>query len=482
MARYTTLFVLSIFISASYCFSDFRSKEKISPGVIYYHDHRASGPWHIHIIEIYLGNSAILLESAKAESSLFARQKTSVISKKRSHENHYVVGAINADFFEWNGTPVGAQVINGQLINEPINRSVFGITEDNKPFISIVNWMGYLELSNNTIYELKGLNKRRNTNEWYLYNHFYTDDTLSFKSGLLLHAKLLSDKYTVNDSMEFQITKVVDKEGVIIKPDRMKDEENLLIGPANEPFDFKLDDRLQILMKLDPLKENVEMMIGGLPRIIRDGNMAIDWKKENIRESFSSKRHPRTSVGFTIDKQKVIFFVVDGRQPGYSAGMTLPELATYMLEWEIYQGVNLDGGGSSTMVIGGEVANRPSDTSGERPVANALLVINTEERDITTKLNIIPDEVMLSPGRKFQFEVDLRDTNYLPVSNQIDSTIWSCDLKVGVVDSSGLFTVDSSVTTGILYVQKGMMIDSAKVSIIKKMESIHNKQIFEMDH
>jgi exopolysaccharide biosynthesis protein len=338
MAKYTTLFILSVFTSVSYCFSDFLSKEKVSPGVIYYHDHRTSGPWHIHIIEIDLGNSAIVLESAKAESSLFARQKTSVISKKQSRRNYYVIGAINADFFEWNGTPVGAQVVDGQLINEPTNRSVFGMTEANKPFITIINWMGYLGLSNNTIYEIKGLNKRRDSNEWYLYNHFYTNDTLSINGGFLLHTKLLSDKFTVNDSMEFQITKVVDKEGVIIYPNRIMKEENLLIGPANDSIDFKLDDRLQILMKLDPLKENVDLIVGGLPRIIRDGKMTVDWEQENIRESFSSKRHPRTSVGFTKDKQKVLFFVVDGRQPGYSSGMTLPELATYMLEWEIYQG------------------------------------------------------------------------------------------------------------------------------------------------
>jgi hypothetical protein len=122
------------------------------------------------------------------------------------------------------------------------------------------------------------------------------------------------------------------------------------------------------------------------------------------------------------------------------------------------------------MVIGGEVANRPSDVSGERPVANALLVINTKELDITPKLNISPDEIMLSPGRKFQFEVDLRETNYFPVSNQIDSGIWYCDLNVGLVDSYGLFTADSSSTTGFIYTQKGAMIDSAKITIIDTLQ------------
>jgi hypothetical protein len=87
------------------------------------------------VLEIDLSNSSITLESVKAKNSLFARRQTSVMSEEMNSENHYIVGAINADFFEWNGTPVGAQVINGLLINEPTKRSVFGMTVDKKPFI-----------------------------------------------------------------------------------------------------------------------------------------------------------------------------------------------------------------------------------------------------------------------------------------------------------------------------------------------------------
>ena len=54
--------------------------------------------------------------------------------------------------------------------------------------------------------------------------------------------------------------------------------------------------------------------------------------------------------------------------------MTLPEFADLMIMLGVAEGVNLDGGGSTTMVVGTSVVNRPSDLNGERAVGNALIV------------------------------------------------------------------------------------------------------------
>jgi exopolysaccharide biosynthesis protein len=55
--------------------------------------------------------------------------------------------------------------------------------------------------------------------------------------------------------------------------------------------------------------------------------------------------------------------------------MTLAEFADLMISLGVYQGLNLDGGGSTTMVVEGKIVNSPSDATGERPVANCLLVV-----------------------------------------------------------------------------------------------------------
>ena len=65
---------------------------------------------------------------------------------------------------------------------------------------------------------------------------------------------------------------------------------------------------------------------------------------------------------------------VDGRQPGVSVGMTLQELADYMLSLGATDAMNLDGGGSTTMYLDGKVVNTPSDKEGERKVSDAMVV------------------------------------------------------------------------------------------------------------
>jgi len=69
---------------------------------------------------------------------------------------------------------------------------------------------------------------------------------------------------------------------------------------------------------------------------------------------------------------------VDGLQEGYSAGMSLPELAGFLKELGADDALNLDGGGSTTMWVNGHICNRPSDGR-IRPIANALLLFNTSQ-------------------------------------------------------------------------------------------------------
>jgi exopolysaccharide biosynthesis protein len=71
----------------------------------------------------------------------------------------------------------------------------------------------------------------------------------------------------------------------------------------------------------------------------------------------------------------LIMATVDGRQLGYSVGLSYVEGAELMRALGARDAVNLDGGGSATMVVGGKVVNSPSDNEGERPVADSLEVV-----------------------------------------------------------------------------------------------------------
>ncbi|MGH7470199.1 MAG: phosphodiester glycosidase family protein, partial [Longimicrobiales bacterium] len=102
------------------------------------------------------------------------------------------------------------------------------------------------------------------------------------------------------------------------------------------------------------------LLIGGWPRIVRDGDIVAQDARtvEGTISRNAEMRHPRTAIGFSRDAATLYLLTVDGRSER-SVGMTLVELATLMLRLGAWQAMNFDGGGSTTMVIGGQVVNRP---------------------------------------------------------------------------------------------------------------------------
>ena len=143
-------------------------------------------------------------------------------------------------------------------------------------------------------------------------------------------------------------------------------------------------DTIKLSFGLPPATRHLQEAIGGGPRIIRDGSSSIEYEREYLDYSFAMDRNSRTAVGYAHNRQILFLVTVDGGQPGYSVGMRLEELANFMAHEladftvsgaNAYQALNMDGGGSTTMVVRQRVVNRPSDPIGERPVGNALLVI-----------------------------------------------------------------------------------------------------------
>lgn len=110
--------------------------------------------------------------------------------------------------------------------------------------------------------------------------------------------------------------------------------------------------------------------VGGNPTLLEAGQ--IMGKNVYGHGPFFA-RNPRTGVGTTPDG-KILMVAVDGRQPRYSVGMTLAEFTDLFLSLGADYALNLDGGGSTTIVTNGNVRNRPSDGA-ERGVSSALVVL-----------------------------------------------------------------------------------------------------------
>jgi hypothetical protein len=113
--------------------------------------------------------------------------------------------------------------------------------------------------------------------------------------------------------------------------------------------------------------------VGGAGLLRLDGRDLTDWTQEQIAAGFDTTRHPRTMIG--EDGTSLWLVTVDGRQPALSLGMSFTELQGLARRLGLRSALNLDGGGSTTMVVGGTVVNHPSDQDGPRAVSDAIVVL-----------------------------------------------------------------------------------------------------------
>lgn len=116
----------------------------------------------------------------------------------------------------------------------------------------------------------------------------------------------------------------------------------------------------------------VNSAIGGSPVLISDNTIRISDKEELIAVDNTSSR-ARSAIGHTKDG-KIILLAVEGNNPNGGAGLSLQELAELMKEMGCSGALNLDGGGSTSMMVKGEETVRPSASSGERAVMSVLFV------------------------------------------------------------------------------------------------------------
>ena len=121
-------------------------------------------------------------------------------------------------------------------------------------------------------------------------------------------------------------------------------------------------------------KWKVKTAIGGGPVLLQEGAIKITNNEElKFAGKAISDKHPRTAVGYTA-KGELILFVCEGRFPGRADGLTLPQMAGLMQQIGCVEAINLDGGGSSCLLVNGKETIKPSDKEGQRPVPAVFMI------------------------------------------------------------------------------------------------------------
>jgi hypothetical protein len=121
-------------------------------------------------------------------------------------------------------------------------------------------------------------------------------------------------------------------------------------------------------------KWKMQTAVGGGPVLIQNGEIRITNEEERM---FAGKaindKHPRTAMGYTKDN-KLVILVIQGRFPGIAEGATLTQEAQIFKDLGCWEALNLDGGGSSCMLVNGRETIKPSDKEGQRPVPAVFLI------------------------------------------------------------------------------------------------------------
>ena len=365
------------------------STEQLASGVIHRRLVANQGPFTINVVEVDMRRRDLVIAAMHAFDSLRGREATSAMVARRSAVTP-VVAAINADFFSLKtGENENNQVVDGVVVkgvpitDSPFDslhtvHSQFGLTCDGHPVIDRFTFSGAVLTPPpaRAILPLDAVNFRPRADATVLYTSAY-GVTPADSNGLTVEAPLRIVGQ-LGDTMVFQSmgtprsgggTTIHSGEAVLAGSGASAEVVRRVVGSLGATT------QLRAVTSFAPKRGRLCTLVGGWPRLIVNGRSIADSvdRLEGTFPRFSTTRHPRTGVGFSRDSSTLYLITVDGRSES-SSGMSLGEFASLMQALGVAQGLNLDGGGSTTLVIRGQVVNHPSDSTGERKVGNALLV------------------------------------------------------------------------------------------------------------
>ncbi|MGE5402169.1 MAG: phosphodiester glycosidase family protein, partial [Ignavibacteriales bacterium] len=443
---------------------DTLSNYPVGPGVVYSKISAPSFPLNIFLLTVDLKNPFVKMESIKANETLKAREVVSSMAKRRDYANHSVVGAINADFFSLDtGEPINIQIENGEILRNPGIQSTIGFDVNNNPMLNIVKFSGKV-FAKDTLVTISGINSTRNTNQMILFNSYNgaNTGTNAYGSEAVIHPLkdwMVNDTVTcIVDSIVYGVGKMPLTPGSAVLSGH---------GLSDTFLRTKLakGDTIKVYQGITPGLPKLRELLGGLPKIVYNGTDYVDkGYAEEYAPSHTYTREPRTGVGFSKDSTKLYIYVVDGRNPGTTVGVTLKEFAQIMMQTGVYNGLNFDGGGSSEMVVRNSIMNVPSDGV-ERGVANGMLVVSTAPKEDLSQVILTLHNKQVFRGDKVRFSAIGADKYYNPVALDQSKVAFSCDAAIGTIDNTGLFTAGNLAKgSGYVYLKYNNYTDSARIA------------------
>jgi hypothetical protein len=389
----------------------------------------------IHVLRADLTSENVDVDTMIGKGGLSKRDSLS-----RMVQDNGAVAGINGDFFimATPSAPIGPQISNGRLVSSPLNlqdMAAIGLTLDKVPEILKMEFSGRLIAPDRNYFFVEGVNKIRNSyNNIFVYTPDFGSTTPKPGEGA---PNLTFATVKDNHIVSFSEGKVADipSDGLVLMA--WGDGANFL------KTRFSIGDPIELDLNITPDISNLKMALGGGAVLVDNGS---------IPKTFSHDipgTHPRTAIGFTADKKTMIMAVVDGRQ-AQSRGMSQQEMAELMLSLGAHNALNLDGGGSSTMVVRpfGETQTKVINSTSEgiqRLIPNAVGIFSKAPIGEIYGIKIVASSFNIAHGGHRTFEVKAYDKNYNLVDIDFNQVKWSVTGNLGYF-TDNVFTATDSGT------------------------------------
>ena len=342
-----------------------------------------------------------------ANDQILGRETVTGATRRLMNRNILPLAGVNGSFgiredsYGRGGMTFNLHIQNGELVSIPIIRdrwgysppspwgeTSFGVTPDGEFLIDSVQLNGRLRIDNGTRDTLP-INAINQICDAYapvvLYTPRFGHRTLTRRAYEFTLKKLklpLTGKYTsrfVVTEVNRRGNSVIPSDGVVLAMESRAGRDWL--GTLNASTTGTLE------IALTPKKwQQVQQGVGGNLRLVRDGKIepelvafGASYGQTAYAHRNGASRHPRSALGFNDDK--LFLIAIDGRQGGYSMGMTLYDMGKFFSELGIKHAINFDGGSSSTLWALGKVVNSPAHGY-ERRIFNVAMIRakNTKKR------------------------------------------------------------------------------------------------------
>jgi Phosphodiester glycosidase/SPOR domain len=336
-----------------------------------------NGPWVVRALRISPSALPGRLRAHLATDIVPGRETLSSMAGRLG-----AVAGVNGGYFvidSSDGTPgdlAGISVVNGHLVSEAVNgRAAFILAPGSRAEVDRLVTRMTASSSDGAVRTLNGLNRALT----------HPNEIIAFDPAFGASADAGAGAQAVLDS-QGRVQRLDDSRGGAIPPDG-----TVLEGIGTGADWLRAHARPgQTLTLARPVTDtdghpltlgNGLDVVNGGPMLVAGGQPFVDaWTEGFVKPDlpsyyygFGVRRNPRTMAGVTATDD-ILLVTVDGRQPGYSVGLSVSEEAAVMRALGAQEALNLDGGGSTTMVAGGKLLGRPSDAAGERPLGDGLLV------------------------------------------------------------------------------------------------------------